>query len=324
MPAKCIQFVTYPEVSLLDLAGPLDVFIAANHFAQADHAPYSLSILSLDPTTEIFPSFSFSAEVLGIDTPAPHTLIVPGGPGIHNFCEHPDFFRNFVGHCEKASRLVSVCTGVFALATAGRLDGRNVTTHWSAYDRLEIEFPSIKVKRGPIFINDGDIWTSAGVTSGIDLALAIIEADLGYATALEVARHLVVFLKRSGDQNQFSSTLTLQSKSSNFSDLHAWINTNISGDLSVSSLANFMNMSERTFARKYREDSGFTPSKMVEKIRLEAVCHMLLTSRTPLKTIARKCGLSNEATLIRSFMKTYAVTPGEYRERFRSGEEAQE
>jgi transcriptional regulator GlxA family with amidase domain len=321
MPQKSVQLIAYPEVSLLDLAGPLDVFIAANHYAPPDLPPYSLSILSLTPTTEIFSSFTVNAILIDGETPAPHTLIVPGGPGIHRFCDHPKFYTNFVKHTEKAERLVSVCTGIFALATAGKLDGRNVTTHWSAYDKLELDFPSVNVKRGPIFINDGDLWTSAGVTSGIDLALAMVEADLGHAVALEVARHLVVFLKRPGDQNQFSSSLTLQSKSSQFSDLHAWVNCNLSGDLSVLSLANFMHMSERTFARKYSEANGCTPSKMVEQIRLEAARHMLVTTRTPLKTIAKKCGVGNEATLIRSFIKNYTVTPGEYRARFKSSEE---
>ncbi|MNY41831.1 HTH-type transcriptional activator RhaS [compost metagenome] len=146
----------------------------------------------------------------------------------------------------------------------------------------------------------------------------MVEADLGHAAALEVARHLVVFLKRPGDQNQFSSSLTLQAKSSQFSDLHAWLNSNLSSDLSVSSLANFMNMSERTFARKYSEITGCTPSKMVEKIRLEAACQLLVTSKTPLKAIANKCGLGDESTFIRSFIKNYSVTPKEYRERFKS------
>lgn len=318
MPAKSIQFITYPEVSLLDLAGPLDVFMAANHFAHPDHPPYSFSILALSPTTEILSNLSLNAEVLAAHTSPAHTLIVPGGPGIHAFCEHPKFFTHFVSHAEKSKRLVSVCTGIFALATAGKLKGRSVTTHWSAYDKLEHDFPSVNVKRGPIFINDGDLWTSAGVTSGIDLALAMVEVDLGHSAALEVARHLVVFLKRPGDQNQFSSSLTLQSKSSQFSDLHAWLNNNLSGDLSVSTLASFMNMSDRTFARKYSESTGSTPSKMVEQLRLEAVRHLLATSSTPLKTVASKCGFRNESTLIRSFIKNYSVTPGEYRARFKS------
>lgn len=316
MPTKSIQFITYPELSLLDLAGPLDVFIAANRLAPQGQIPYSISIHSLNPTNEIFSNFSLGAETLQPETPPAHTLIVPGGPGIHSFCRNPRFLSHFVNHADKATRLVSVCTGIFALANAGKLEGREVTTHWSAYDELEQNFPSVKVKRGPIFINDGNIWTSAGVTSGIDLALSMVEEDLGHAAALEIARHLIVFLKRPGDQNQFSSSLTLQSKSSQFSDLHAWINNNLSADLSVPTLANFMNMSERSFTRKYRESTGHTPSKMIELLRLEAACHLLSTSNSPLKKVAQSCGLGNESTFIRSFIKKFSVTPKEYRTRF--------
>ena len=318
MPAKSIQFVAYPHVSLLDLAGPMDVFVAANHLAKYADLPYALSVLVLDSPTDIFCNFSLSAEHLCADTTPAHTLIVPGGPGIHDFCKDARFFSHFVTHANKAQRLVSVCTGVFALATAGKLDAREATTHWSAYDELEQRFPAIKVRRGPIFINDGDIWTSAGVTSGIDLALAIVEQDLGHSAALEVARHLIMFLKRPGDQDQFSSSLALQSKSSQFSDLHAWINVHLCNDLSVTALSNFMNMSERTFIRKYRESTGRTPSRMVESIRLEAARHLLDTSSKPLKEIAQRCGMGSEATLIRRFIKAFGITPREHRARFKA------
>jgi len=318
MPARPIHFMTYPEISLLDLAGPLDVFMAANHLTLSGDKPYEISIYSLHATSEILSSFSLNCEVLQAMTPSPHTLIVPGGPGIHGFCEDPKFASHFVNHASKAERLVSVCTGAFALATAGKLQGREVTTHWSAYDELEQKFPSITVKRGPIFINDGTVWTSAGVTSGIDLALAIVEDDLGHTAALEIARHLVVFLKRPGDQNQFSSSLTLQSKSSQFSDLHVWINSHLDADLSVPALAHFMNMSERTFTRKYSDSTGQTPSKMVELLRLEAARHFLATCASPLKTVAQRCGLGNESTFIRSFTRKFSVTPSEYRARFKS------
>ena len=318
MPAKSIQFVAYPHVSLLDLAGPMDVFVAANHLAKNADLPYALSVLVLDSPTDIFCNFSLSAEHLCADTTPAHTLIVPGGPGIHDFCKDARFFSHFVTHANKAQRLVSVCTGVFALATAGKLDAREATTHWFAYDELEQRFPAIKVRRGPIFINDGDIWTSAGVTSGIDLALAIVEQDLGHSAALEVARHLIMFLKRPGDQDQFSSSLALQSKSSQFSDLHAWINVHLCNDLSVTALSNFMNMSERTFIRKYRESTGRTPSRMVESIRLEAARHLLDTSSKPLKEIAQRCGMGSEATLIRRFIKAFGITPREHRARFKA------
>ncbi|MBX8486855.1 DJ-1/PfpI family protein [Pseudomonas cichorii] len=318
MLTKSVQFFTYPGVSLLDLAGPLDVFIAANHLAKSTHRPYAPSIIALNITTEVFSSFSLSTELLNADTAPADTLIVPGGPGIHELCEEPRFFSHFVNHTHKARRLVSVCTGVFALAAAGKLDGRKATTHWSAYDELEHRFPSITVKRGPIFINDDNVWTSAGVTAGIDLALAIVEEDLGHGAALEVARHLIMFIKRPGDQDQFSSSLTLQSKSSQFSDLHAWMNENLKTDLSLPLLANFMNMSERTFIRKYKDSTGQTPSKMVEVLRLEAARQLLVTSNNPLKVVAHHCGLGTESTFIRRFVKAFGVTPKEYRVRFKS------
>ncbi|MCD9114834.1 DJ-1/PfpI family protein [Pseudomonas corrugata] len=318
MRPKSIQFITYPNISLLDLAGPLDVFTAANRFSRPDHQPYTISILALNPTTEICSNFSINTEILQAETSSPHTLIIPGGPGIHDFCKDPKFVTHFINHADKAERLISVCTGIFALACAGKLDGRRATTHWSAYDELERNFPSIIIKRGPIFINDEHIWTSAGVTSGIDLALSIVEKDLGHSVALEVARHLVMFLKRPGDQNQFSSSLTLQSKSSQFSDLHAWINENLSTDLTVPVLANFMNMSERTFVRKYSESMEKSPSKMVELLRLDAARDMLTNSNNPLKTIAQRCGLGSESTLIRRFVKNFGITPKEHRARFKS------
>ncbi|WP_262415196.1 GlxA family transcriptional regulator [Pseudomonas fluorescens] len=320
MRSKSIQFITYPELSLLDLAGPLEVFMTANRFSRFDHKPYTISILALNQTTEPCSNFSIHTETLRAETPSPHTLIIPGGPGIHNFYKDPKFTTHFIHHADKAKRLISVCTGIFALAYAGKLDGRKATTHWSAYDDLERSFPSIIVKRGPIFINDEHIWTSAGVTSGIDLALAIVEEDLGYTVALEVARHLVMFLKRPGDQNQFSSALNLQSKSSQFSDLHAWINENLGTDLTVPALANFMNMSERTFIRKYSESMSRTPSKTVELLRLDAARDMLTTSKKPLKTIAKHCGLGSESTLIRRFLKKFGTTPKEYRARFKSNQ----
>lgn len=318
MQTKSIQFLVYPRISLLDLAGPLEVFIAANYLARSPLPPYLPSIIALRDTPEVFSGFSINAEILEAGTPSAHTLIVPGGAGIQAFCKDSRFFSHFVEHAHNAQRLVSVCTGILALATAGKLEGRTVTTHWSAYDELESAFPSVVVKRGPIFINDGDVWTSAGVTSGIDMALAIVENDLGHAAALEVARHLVVFLKRPGGQEQFSSSLALQSQSSHFSDLHAWLNNNLGSDLSVSVMADFMKMGERTFARRYTESTGRTPSKMVESLRLDAVRHLLVTSDSPLKSIAKSCGLGNESTLIRRFVKQVGVTPAAYRARFGS------
>lgn len=317
MHSKSIQVVSYSDISLLDLAGPLDVFLAANKFAPVGKPPYSVSVISLEDKTDVFPGLSLNTSLLGAETPAPHTLIIPGGWGIHELCKSPRF-TELVAHMNKAERLVAVCIGTFALAAAGKLKGLNVTTHWSAYDELEQRFPEVSVQRGPIYIRDGNIWTSAGITSGIDLALSLVEQDLGHSVALEVARHLVMFMKRPGDQEQFSSSLKLQAGSSHFSDLHAWINGNLDMNLSISTLANFMNMTERTFIRKYTIETGLTPKKMVEQLRLDAARHLLVTSNKPLKEVACKTGFNNEATLIRRFTKAFGVTPREHREHFKA------
>lgn len=317
MPSKSIQIVSYPGISLIDLAGPLDVFLAANSFAPAGKPPYSISIIALEERPKVFSGLSLNTSLLGADTPSPDTLIVPGGPGVHELCKSPRF-TDLATHMTKAKRLVAICVGTFALGAAGRLKGLQVTTHWSAYEELERRFPEVSVKRGPIYIKDGNVWTSAGATSGIDLALSLVEQDLGHSVALEVARYLVIFLKRPGDQEQFSSSLKLQTSSRHFSDLHAWINRNLEMNLSISVLANFMNMTERTFIRKYTVETGRTPKKMIEQLRLDAARHLLVTSNKPLKEVACKTGFNNEATLIRRFTKAFGVTPKEHREHFRA------
>ncbi|WP_458127681.1 GlxA family transcriptional regulator [Pseudomonas sp. Z2-11] len=318
MVAKTIQFITFSQANLIDFAGPLEVFLTANHFSDPKAPPYKLSITSLDNTATLLDNADLHTTSLDWSTPVPHTLIVPGGPGIYSFCRNPRFNSIFKAHAEKAIRLVSVCTGAFALAATGQLKGREVTTHWSAYDEFEQSFPDVLLKRGPIFVNDGHIWTSAGVTSGIDLALALVETDLGHAIAFKVAKHLVVFLKRPGDQNQFSSSLDMQTKSGNFSDLHAWVNANLANDLSITVLATRMNMTERTFIRRYKTSTGLTPSKMVERFRIDTVRNLLISTDCPLKEIAYLTGLGHEAILIRKFSSFFGVTPNEYRKRFKS------
>ncbi|GAB5343179.1 GlxA family transcriptional regulator [Pseudomonas fluorescens] len=318
MHIKSVHLFIHPRLNFLDMAGLIEVFSAANRLARLGHEPYTISILALNKKTDVWNHTSMETETLQPDTSTPHTLIIPGGPGIQNFCKDPRFHTHFVKHANKAERLISVGTGVLALARAGKIDGRKVTTHWSAYDELEETCPSALIQRGPIYINDGPIWTSAGIASGIDLALSIVEEDLGYSVALEIARHLVIFLKRPGNQNQFSSLLNLQSKSSQFSDLHAWIHGNLSTNLSVPALANFMKMSERTFTRKYTESTGKTPGKMVDIIRLEAALDILAYSNSPLKTIAQHCGLGSESTLIRKFARRFGITPKKFRSHLKS------
>lgn len=317
-PTKSVQLIAFSRMSFLDISGPLDVFLTANLVVDGPHQPYDISVLSPAGSVEMPASISIHTDALSEDTAPPHTLIVPGGPGIHAFCEGDRFKSIFEVHAKKASRLASVCTGAFALAAAGLLDGRRATTHWQSYDDLESRFPKVLVKRGPIFVNDGHIWTSAGVTAGIDLALAMVEQDLGQAVALEIARNLVMFLKRPGDQAQFSVPLTLQSESGRFSDLHAWMSANLAEDLSIPVLATRMNMSERSFLRHYRSHTRRTPSKVVEALRLEAARHLLLNTDHPMKDIAARCGFGNEATFLRRFGKSFGTSPGQHRAHFGS------
>jgi transcriptional regulator GlxA family with amidase domain len=189
-----------------------------------------------------------------------------------------------------ARRTASVCTGAFLLAAAGLLDGRRAVTHWEYCGLLSRRHPTVTVERDPIFIQDENVWSSAGVTAGIDLSLALVEADLGRAVALGVARHLVMFLKRPGGQAQFSAALSLQSTDDRFAQLHDWLSEHLSEDLSLTRLASVAGMSERTLLRRYRDATGLTPARAIEHLRVEAARQFLSETRLPAKRIAANCG----------------------------------
>jgi transcriptional regulator GlxA family with amidase domain len=227
----------------------------------------------------------------------------------------------------RVRRLCSVCTGAFLLAAAGRLDGRRVATHWDWAARLEKLHPAIRVDADPIFIQDGSVWTSAGVSAGIDLTLALIEEDHGHRVAIETARQLVMFIKRSGGQSQFSVPLAAQSdEGGRFADLHVWIAAHIDEDLNIERLAEQAGMAPRTFARAYAETHDRTPAKAVEAIRIEAACRALEETKLPLKTIASRTGYANEQGLRRAFQRQLGANPIQYRERFsaRDGDRAKD
>jgi transcriptional regulator GlxA family with amidase domain len=226
----------------------------------------------------------------------------------------------------QARRVCSVCTGAFYLAAAGLLDGRRATTHWHAALDLARRFPNVQVDADPIFIRDvghGEgkrvVWTSAGVTAGIDLALALIEEDVGHAVAMQAARRLVVFMKRPGGQSQFSAALAAQASAGGpFEALHSWMAAHLRDDLTVERLAERAQMSPRTFARRYVDEIGRTPAKTVSALRLEAAARALAESHRPLKRIALDCGFGSEQNLRRAFVRRFGVLPLEYRERFES------
>ena len=304
---------------MLDLTGPLQVFTSANDtLARTGRPPaYTLRVVArngphikassgLDLTVESLPSLETACD----------TLIVAGGPGV-DAATADSALVNWIRARGKASRrVVSVCTGAFLLAASGALDGRRATTHWSFAADLSRRFPAVKVEPDPIFIRDGAVWTSAGVTAGIDLALALVEEDLGREVALAVARYLVVFLKRPGGQAQFSAALSLQIADDEFGALHAWIRRHLAHDLSLRVLADQAAMSARSFSRRYRESTGSTPARVVERLRVEEARRFLSESKLPIKRIAQRCGFGSEETLRRSFLRLMDTTPQDYRARF--------
>lgn len=314
-----VEVLAFPGVQLLDVTGPFQVLASANDLARGTGPaePYALKVIA--PVAGPIGSSSgltLMADALpSADRPL-DTLIIAGGPGVHA-AAHDRAVVDWVRQRAAVSRRVaSVCTGAFLLGATGLLDGRRATTHWSRCTQLAATFPAVRVEQDPIYINDGPIWTSAGVTAGIDMTLALVEADLGRAAATAVARHLVVFSKRPGGQAQFSAGLALAGMDATFDGLHDWMKQNIHATLTVPALAEKAGMSERSFLRHYRTITGTTPSRAVEKVRVEAARQALSGTKLPIKRIARDCGFGSEETMRRSFLRILAVPPHAYRERF--------
>ena len=217
-----------------------------------------------------------------------------------------------------ARRVTSVCSGAFVLAAAGLLDGRRATTHWAQCSDLGDSHPSVTVEPDAIFVHDGNVWTSAGVTAGIDLALALVADDHGRSAAARIARQLVVYLRRSGGQAQFSIVLAGQvADTEPMRDLLSWILDNLTGDLSVAALARRLHLSERQFSRVFKQELGITCASHVERVRLEAACRLLETTQTSMERVAATCGFGTPETMNRSFRRRLNTTPGEHRHHFR-------
>jgi transcriptional regulator GlxA family with amidase domain len=318
---RVIDVLTYPAMQLLDVTGPVQVFASANDLvAGAGGArPYQLRVVAQGGEgATASAGVALAAGPLTQRDEALDTLLIAGGEGAEAAAENPVLVEWVRERATQARRIASVCTGAFLLAAAGVLDGRRAATHWMYCAKLAQRFPNVHVEPDPIFVRDGPVWTSAGVTAGIDLALALVEADLGRSVALAVARYLVVFLKRPGGQAQFSAALALQVAEDKFGALHDWINGHLADDLSLSVLADQAGMSERSFSRHYAEATGQTPARVIERLRVEAATRLLLESRLPVKRIGLRCGFGSEETLRRSFLRLLAVTPQDYRSRFRS------
>ncbi len=314
-----VELLAFPDVQLLDITGPFQVLAGANRQAEesGQPLPYDLKVVAAVPgPVRSSAGLAFLAEPLPpADLPL-HTLIIAGGHGIRAAFRDRSLVDWVKQRAEVTRRVTSVCSGAFILAATGLLDGRRAATHWFNCAALARIFPAVRVEQDPIYINDSGIWTSAGVTAGIDMALALVEADLGRAMATAVARHLVVFAKRPGGQAQFSAELALGGSDATFDNLHGWMKENLRGNLAVPALAERAGMSERSFLRHYRQITGTTPARAVERVRVEAARKALSETRLPVKRIARDCGFGTEETMRRSFMRVLAVNPHTYRERF--------
>jgi transcriptional regulator GlxA family with amidase domain len=314
-----IELLVFPSVQLLDVTGPLQVLASANDLAagRGDPAPYNVHVMARNvPSVPASAGIDLSTVPLSPPDAPLDTLIVAGGPGVDAAAADPVLIEWVQLRAKQARRVASVCTGAFLLAATGLLDGRRAATHWSYCAELDRRFPDVHVESDPIFICDGSVWSSAGVTAGIDLTLALVEEDLGRSIALALARYLVVFIKRPGGQSQFSTALLLQSADDKFAALHEWVNAHLDGDLNLGILADHAGMSLRSFRRHYVQATGLTPARAVERLRVEAATRLLLESQLPAKRIAQRCGFGSEETMRRSFLRVLSVSPQDYRARF--------
>jgi transcriptional regulator GlxA family with amidase domain len=311
-----VVIVVFPGVQTLDVTGPAEVFRAAGLIhppgyevtvAATHDRPLQTSTVSLVPDAQLH-------RVTGpIDT-----LIVAGGTGTRRAEEDSGLVDWIAEAAERSRRVASVCTGAFLLARAGLLDGRRATTHWASCAELATRHPAATVEPDPIFVRDGNVATSAGVTAGMDLALALVEEDLGRDVALEAARWLVVFLQRPGGQAQFSAQLAAQvADRAPLRQLQAWIPDHLEEDLTVPALARRACMSDRNFARAFRRETGMTPGAYVEAARVERARIALETGDLPVEAIARQAGFGTVETMRRAFRRQVGVSPIEYRTRFR-------
>lgn len=325
---KRVVLVAYEGMQSLDLSGPNEVFSGASALNSAPplaaEAPggalYSVEVVA--PSKG--PVRSSSGMRISADASisecrgAIDTLVVSGGAGCFAATQDAALVAWIGAAATRSRRVSSVCSGAFLLAAAGLLDGRRATTHWSYCEQLAQRYPSVEVEPDSIYVRDGEVWTSAGVTAGIDLALAMVEDDHGHALAREVARRLVMFVQRPGGQSQFSSHIDApRAERRPLRELQGWIADNLDADLRVEALAERAHMSTRNFARAFGREVGLTPGAYVEAVRVERAKQRLEEAADPVEAVARGCGFGSAETMRRAFNRRVGVAPADYRARFR-------
>ncbi|MCB1333782.1 MAG: GlxA family transcriptional regulator [Roseivivax sp.] len=314
--------VTYPDAHILDVVGPLEVLTGAKYFLPQGPAPYDVTVVAARagavPTTSglsLTAHLSF-AEAMD-DAGAIDTLTVSGGHGTMAAIEDPALLAYVRHAAARAGRVVSICTGAMILAEIGLLDGKRASTHWWWCPILERRYPKVQVERDAIYVRDGNIWTSAGVTAGMDLALALVEMDWGHAVALQVARYNVMYMMRPGGQSQFSAHLVAQrAEDPAINATLEYIMATPGDPLTVTALAARAGLSERTFARRFKDETGLTPAAYVETARVQAARVALETTARGIEQIALGAGFQNAERMRRAFQRHLGVSASDYRDRF--------
>ncbi|HMB75431.1 MAG TPA: helix-turn-helix domain-containing protein [Kiloniellaceae bacterium] len=319
--AKRVAILIYPGVTLLDATGSAQVFASANNVETSYIEPVYEVILTAPGGGLVRTDTGLELQSLSLEAAAARpidTLIVAGGVGVFDAVREQALVDWVRAQSLTCRRTASSCMGSFLLAEAGLLDGQPATTHWRYLEELQRRHPRVSVTSDPLYVKSGQIWSSAGVTAGIDLALAMVEEDLGYNAAMQLAKVLVVFFKRPGGQSQFSSVLAAQSRDAagDFAALHAWIVENLRADLSVEALAERAVMSPRSFARRYKAATGLTPAKSVELLRLDAAQRLLEDGELAYAEVAARSGFKDEQRLRRAFQRRLGICPSDYREKF--------
>lgn len=317
-----IEFILFTDALGLDITGPLEVFNTASLIVEREKkegpayaaiftAPVKGSV-TLSSGLEIRANASMDKDV------AADTLLIPGGPGVNKAIGDKMFMRRIQEKTRRAKRIISVCNGAFILAAAGVLDHKKATTHWLVSDELAKQYPSVDVRKDEIFTYQDNVYTSAGVTAGIDLALMVVEKDFGASIALAAARLLVLYFRRPGSQSQFSAPLKAQEAAGKrFSKLHNWLIKNLRKPILVEQMAEYSAMSQRHFARIFKAATGMTPAKYLETLRLDRARELLAAGHDSLDWIAEATGFDRTERLRRAFLRKFGITPSQYRLHFR-------
>lgn len=315
--ARTIAFLIFEDFQLLDAAGPIAAFEMPARGIKPP--PYRLAVIAAEAgPVRSSSGVPMAAEAMGAVGPI-DTLIVVGGQGTREAMVAPGILAFVQDQASRVRRLCSVCSGAYVLAAAGLLDGRRATTHWRRSPHFARTFPKVRLEADRIFVRDGAIWTAAGITAGIDLALALVGDDLGDEVARRVAQELVVFHRRPGGQSQFSALLEIEPASDRLSPLLGWIRAHVGEPLTVERLAEEAGMSPRNFARAFARETGVTPAKAVERIRLEVARERVEAAAVPIEEVARSSGFGDPERMRRAFLRAFGQPPQALRRAARAG-----